>query len=206
MTSTRFVFLAVLLMGFAAFAHADGVDPKIIISDPPCSGEGCPSPVFAGQGFQFAVVNGGGIFTGTNESGVTWTSLDFVLSGTAVLASSINCSAPGLYTCFVNSNEGGDATNILYDSLCDGCTGTGIPNNEQFFVNLNDTGSTTGSWPVDEMFTGSYNNTSPTIFTPLTPVSPVPEPSTIALVGTGLAALIAKRKRQARSSALSSPV
>lgn len=202
----RFIYVvsfvtAVLLLGSVAKADGVPVDPQMGVSDPTCSGEGCPSPVFVGQGFQFATVNGGGVFTGTNESGVTWTSLDFVLSGTAVLASSISCSAAGLYTCFVNSDGSGDATNILYNSLCDGCSGTGIPNNEQFFVSLNDTGSTTGSWPVDEMFTANYNNTTPTIFTPLTPVAPVPEPSTIALVCTGLGALIAKRKRQARSSA-----
>lgn len=209
MRRVRFFLLSALclvLMGSCALVRADGipVDPQMGVSDPACSGEGCPSPVFVGQGFQFATVNGGGVFTGTNETGVTWTSLDFVLSGTAVLASSISCSAAGLYSCFVNFDESGDATDILYDSLCDGCSGSGIPNNDQFFVSLNDAGSTTGSWPVDEMFQAHYNNTTPTVFTPLTPVAPVPEPSTIVLVCTGLGAFIAKRKRQARSSGVSS--
>jgi hypothetical protein len=198
-----FGVLALLLTGAVVQVRADGlpVDPQMVISDPFCSGEGCPSPIFAGQGFQFTVVNGGGIFMGTNESGGTWNTLDLSLSA-PVLALSINCTAPGLFICTFSTDDSGNATNIILSDVTncfENCAPlTGIPNNETFTFNLNDTGSTTGSWPVGEFFkTVSINGQTPDSFVTL---APVPEPGTITLLGAGLAALIAKRKlRRPRS-------
>jgi hypothetical protein len=203
MKPSRYVFLAILLMGSATLAHADGVpvDPQMDISDPPCSGDGCPSIVGANQGFQLTTVNGGGVFEGTNQTGVLWFALDIALLGPTVAANTITCSAPGLYACTVVQNEIGNATDITFNNDCSGCAG--IPTNETFFVDLN---STNGNWPISEMFEGRYNNTSPTFFQTLTPVAPLPEPGTITMLGVGLAALMAKRKLRAPSSAVSSPV
>jgi hypothetical protein len=205
MGRARFFFLAVLcflLMGATTLVRADSVpvDPMMGVSDPPCAGEGCPSPIFAHQGFQFTVVNGGGIFTATNQSGITWGSLLFTFTP-SVAAAAITCDGGNVYSSECNKfpGENGMTTRILF-SNCGGDCGTGIPTNDIFFLNLNDIGSFAGSWAAGTRFTAYPDaDTSITSFRELT-AAPVPEPATITLLGAGLGAFIAKRKLRARSA------
>lgn len=208
MTSHRFVLLAVLLMGSAAFAHADGVpvDPQMDVSDPQCpssTGSGCPTNVTEGQGFRFTVgPSGGGIFMGTNEDS-QWSSLLFTFASLSA-GMTITCTsgagggiAPFASPCTQQGDPfNSNLTDLIYNttgSSCDtefGCPG--IAFGEIFTINLNDPGLSTGSWPVGLQFTAYPNeNRSLTSFATLTSM---PEPGTLTLLGIGLGALAAKRR------------
>ena len=62
MMSSRFVLVAILLMGSSVLTYADGVpvDPRMDVSDPTCGGLRC---TVEGQGFPLRRANGGGFFT-----------------------------------------------------------------------------------------------------------------------------------------------
>src|SRR5579863_2206032 len=102
MTFSRFVLLAILLMGSSAILRADGLppDPKMIVSDPIC-GEGC---VGVGSTFSFTSdANGGGFFTFQNDSETDWSSL-LIETGSDpfhVPADSVTCQTNAFQSCQV---------------------------------------------------------------------------------------------------------
>jgi hypothetical protein len=213
MTTARFVLVALLLMGTAAFAHADGIpiDPYSDVSDPPCpspSGSGCPTNVNEGQGFKFTVgSNGGGIFMGTNEDS-QWNSLLFIFNSlpremiiTCTSSGTGGGPAPFATPCTQQVDPFNESlTDLIYRNTggtCGfepGCPG--IAFGEIFTINLNDPGFSTGSWPVGLEFTAYPNeNRSLTSFVTL------PEPGTLTLLGVGLGALVAKQRFRSQRQA-----
>jgi hypothetical protein len=215
MRSACYVFLAIFLMGSAGLAYADGlpVDPRMDTSDPPCTGASCPSPVGPNQGITFAAnAQGGGIFLGTNESASDsstgqWDSLLLTFKPPSGGVGPISCTSgaeggqPFDSPCSMSTEDDG-TVDLFYTDSCEGdsCP-NGIPNNDIFKITLNDLGVTTGSWPAGLTFLG-YPNTNPgtedSLTTTFVPLSEVPEPATLTLMGAGLATLLAKKKLRSR--------
>jgi hypothetical protein len=179
-TSMKACVLAMVLAVCAAAAHADSIsDPRIIIRDP----VGCPSHAcvtVTGFTFGFSVPSKGfGVLNFLNASGATWTSL--ILTETGVAAANISCSAPGVFSCTVVA-LGSNAAKIVLTATAGF---TGIPNGNSFEIALGCVNST--CWPANLSVSAAANA--------------VPEPSTIALMLTGLGAVLTRRKLRAKALA-----
>ena len=166
----RFAIALVIAM-CAAFAHADSItDPTIIIRDPPC-GQGC-TPV--GLNFAFGTpADGTGALFFNNASGLDWFSLKLTESG--VDASAITCVTDVFANCSVSTVN--SLTTILLSGLNSDFTGIGAGQN--FSIVFGCESGECEPWPGDLDFTARAN---------------VPEPGTMALLFTGIGAIIARRK------------
>jgi hypothetical protein len=178
-TSMKACVLGMVLAVCAMAAHADSVnDPRIIVRDP----VGCPSNAcvtVTGNTFGFTVPSTGfGNLHFLNASGATWTSL--ILTETGVAAANISCSAD-VYSCAVVAFGTNGAKIVL---TATGGALTGIPNGNSFEILLSCVNS--NCWPGGLSVDAAANA--------------VPEPTSIALMLTGVGALIARRKTRAKSS------
>jgi len=168
--SARIVVCMVILLVAAAVAHADSInDPTIIVRDPDCPSGGC---IVVGQNFTFGTPpSGSGTLFFTNGSGVDWFNLQLIESG--VPASAITCITTAFANCTV-ATVGGVTTIFL--------SGLGITTNENFSIVFQCNGDS--CWPGDLDFVAHAN---------------IPEPATLALVFTGLAGIVSRKLRKARS-------
>ena len=178
-----------LLVVGSAMAFADGInDPKIIIQSasganiPLGSCEGCRN---VGLNFTFGVPAGGtGELFFTNASGVNWTSLTLVEQGHQIPAIDINCHSSLFMSCTATNLKNGNVAIVL-----SGIKGgndpdnpdKGIGNGQSFSIGFSCVGKS--CWPGGLDFGGHANTTT------------VPEPGTIALMVTGLGAIVSRRRR-----------
>jgi len=172
----------VVLCSLATFAQRK--DPKIIIRGvggggaptplASCPPEGCP-PV--GVDFTFTVNhNGGAPLFFNNASGQNWVSLTLTESG--VPAQDVTCAQNLYLSCAVNAQEDGSVQIVL-----SGIKGlnprNGILAGANFAIGF---GCVNGNcWPGGLGVSGHAGS--------------APEPGTIALVVTGLGAIVSRRKR-----------
>jgi hypothetical protein len=182
---SRISALTVLVLLLASAAFADSfTDPKIIIQGVnggsffnTCPPGGC-EPV--GTKFSFtSPAQGSGKLFFTNASGKDWTSLRLIESG--VPAGAITC-IQGLFTsCTVKTLKNG-ATEILLSGVAGGDNPHhGIRAGQSFAIGFKCDGK--DCWPGGLAFHAIAN---------------APEPATIALMTTGVAAIVSRRKRWKR--------
>lgn len=177
-------FLRVIAVGlivgmFAVAAHADSVkDPKIIIRDPWCQGESGCTPV--GTNFTFTTpASGTGALYFTNASGVDWFNLKLVETG--VSADVISCLTDLFANCAVSTVNG--ITTILLSGLSKDYPG--IVCGQNFSIVFGCVSGKCDPWPGNMTFIATAN---------------VPEPGTMALLFTGIGAIVARRRKLRKRS------
>ena len=183
------VFLVVFaVIGCASRAKADGIDPNIDVDPVFCNAFltnplQCPGPLKDSQPFTvIADATGGGITLWTNIGTTNWTTL--TLTETGVDPSTIHCN-PGDAFPICDEIPTGPTSAILFFNF-GSCTICGITPGFTVGINLDDPGSTTGGWPPGFELTGAFNTT------------PIPEPSTMLLLGSGALATIWRRRKNCR--------
>jgi len=174
--------LAVLLVLGSVMAFADGInDPKIIIHgvNGGDSAEGCPKCVNVGLTFSFNIPKSGkGTLFFTNTSGKNWTSLALITNGKEP-AEDINCVQTVFLHCSTKTLKNG-SVEILLSGVKGGLNPRiGIQNGQSFAMTFQCSG---GCWVNGGSSVMGHAGT-------------VPEPGTVALLVTGLGAIVSRRKR-----------
>jgi hypothetical protein len=183
MKISRICAFALLFVVGSVMAFADGInDPKIIIqgvnggaSPLHCPPQGCQN---VGMNFSFQVPNSGkGFLFFTNTSGKNWTSLALIEKG--VPANAISCTQTLFLSCSTKTLHDG-SVEILLSGIKGGQNARkGILNGQSFKIGFE---CVQGScWPGGLSFEGHAGT--------------VPEPGTVALMVTGLGAIVSRRKR-----------
>ena len=163
--------LVAMAGAFSLAARADSVfDPTVIIRDPTCPKSGCPS---VGTHFSFGTPAGGvGALFFTNGSSVNFFNL--LLTESGVPSNAVTCITDAFKNCQISASNG--ITSILLSGV--GGNFAGIPAGRVFDIEFKCKGSS--CWPGDLDFSAVAN---------------VPEPTTMALMATGIGALFSRRKR-----------
>lgn len=131
--------------------------------------------------FTFGIPAGGtGTLFFTNASGVNWTSLTLVEQGHQVPASDITCHSNLFLSCTAKDLKNGNVAIVLSGIKSGHNIDQGILNGKSFSIAFSCVGNS--CWPGGLDFGGHANTAS------------VPEPATIALMVTGLGAIVSRRR------------
>jgi hypothetical protein len=175
--------MALLLAVGSVMAFADGVnDPKIIIHGQN-GGNGpdhCPPAGCTGVGINFSFVipkGGSGTLFFTNQSGKNWTSLALIETGEP--AADISCVQTLFVNCSTKTLKNGSVEILLSGVRHNLNPRNGILNGGSFSITFDCAG---GCWVNGGSTVMAHAGTAP-------------EPGTVALMVTGLGAIISRRKQ-----------
>ena len=178
--------VALLLVVSSAMAFGDGIqDPKVIVGGAGGGGgliQGkCPQCIPVGAKFSFTVpASGSGTLYFTNQSGINWNSMTLIEKG--VPAADISCHSPLFSSCTTETLKNGSVEILLTNGGQAQWHDKGIPNGANFSITFS---CVKGScWPGGLQF-GGHGSAS---------THATPEPGTVALMLTGLAGLVSRRK------------
>ena len=180
MKISQILAVFMLLVLGAAMAFADTVnDPRVIINgaggNVACPDSGC---VGVGLNFNFKIpASGSGTLFFTNTSGANWTSLTLIEKG--VPAADVKCHSSLFASCKTETLKSGAVEILLSTGKAD-WRDRGIPNGSNFAISFACVGKS--CWPGGMTIRGFANGAM------------VPEPGTVALMLTGLGALVWRRK------------
>jgi len=185
MKISRLCLLVSLALLCTGLAFADSIpDPKIIIRGVQgggfaplshCPETGCTQ---VGMNFEFSVPNhGSGTLFFTNASGKNWTSLKLIETG--VPAEAVTCAQSLFLSCTVRTLENGSVEILLSGVKGRHNPRAGIENGSNFSIGFACVDK--NCWPAGLAFTAH--------------ASSAPEPGTIALMMTGVGAILSRRKR-----------
>ena len=180
---------ALLLVVGSVMAFADGInDPKVIIQG--VSGTGspllCPSKgcTNVGVNFSFTIPNSGkGFLFFTNTSGKNWTSLTLIETG--VPANDISCAQTLFLSCTTKTLKNGSVEILLSGIRGGNNPHNGIRNGQSFDIGFACVGQS--CWTNGGTMMSGHAGTAP-------------EPGTVALMVTGLCAIVSRRKLWKRRS------
>jgi len=133
--------LSVIALGAVSLSQGSSVDPRISVGDP-STGIDVFSDTFAIQ----SDVHGGGVLNLINDTGNTWTTLDFFV--TLPSDETITCSSSWYSFCGYTTSDAGDGR-ALFDIGFEQPTQGGITPGSIFSIDLNDShdaGEDKGSW------------------------------------------------------------
>jgi len=178
--------VVMLLAVGSVLAFADGIhDPKIVIHgvnggngpQQSCPPAGCRD---VGLDFTFTTPpkTGSGTLFFTNASGKNWTSLTLVETG--VPAVDISCVQTLFLNCSTKTLNNGSVEIVLSGVKHGVNPQNGILSGQSFSINFQCVGN--DCWPAGLAFTAHATTA-------------VPEPGTVALMVTGLGALVSRRKQ-----------
>ncbi len=188
MKTSQICAVALLLVAGSVMAFADGInDPTVIVRGVSgghvSSADGECEYTCASFSFNFTTpAVGYGNLNFTNDTDVTWTSLTLVERGNSVPLADISCFTSSMFSnctrALTGSGPGGHPELIFTG-------GTGIAPGANFQLGFGC--NKNGCWPGGGLSFGGVANTPHGIVSP--------EPGTIALMVTGLGALVSRRKQ-----------
>lgn len=183
MKISQFCGIVLLLALGSMMAFADGIkDPKIIIKGVAQAEDQCPQCKGVGFNFSFTVPeSGSGTLYFTNQSGKNWNSLTLIETGEP--AADISCHSNLFSSCTTETLKNGSVEILLTNGGRALWKDQGIKAGQNFGITFSCLDKS--CWPGGLTFNG---HGSPNLR------GVVPEPGTIALMLTGVAGLISRRK------------